>query len=58
MPVDGEGYIPCQRERWIWMETNGLTRMYMLRYVREDPSWVLTGADPNLMVGVRLVSGL
>jgi hypothetical protein len=52
-------YVALQRERRIWMQANGLTRVYMLGHMREDPSWgVLPGVDPNLMVGVGGMLGL
>ncbi|KFH46208.1 hypothetical protein ACRE_029620 [Hapsidospora chrysogenum ATCC 11550] len=48
-------YVALQRERRIWMQANGVTRVYMLGHMREDPSWgVLPGVDPNLMVGGML----
>ncbi|KAL6858030.1 hypothetical protein ACO1O0_005477 [Amphichorda felina] len=48
----GQIYVALQRERAVWMDANRDTRIYLLEYMREDPSWKwLPGVDPNLMFG-------
>ena len=48
----GQIYVALQRERAVWMDANRDTRIYLLEYMHEDPSWKwLPGVDPNLMFG-------